>query len=119
MDSRKLKKLRVEHLLKVMAHTPMTVRQMAEEINASVRMASEYLTEFKYKKLVFVAKYERTSGTPAIFYQAGNQPDAPKLERITSAEYNRRYREKTAIDRRKRPFVPRMDIAAAWMSNPI
>ena len=119
MDSRKLKQIRVKHLLEVMKHTPMTVWQMAEEINASPRMASEYLTEFKFKKLVFIAKYERTSGSPAVYYQVGNQPDAPRLERIDYSIHNKRYREKHKLNKQNRPFVPRMDIAAAWLRNPI
>ena len=120
MNHRKIKEQRIAHLLKIMKTEPLTVNQMAEEINTSHKTASSYLTELRFHKKVFIARYERRStGTPLTYYQTGNLPDVEKLAKISMEEYNRRYREKTKLDREVKPFVPRMDIAAAWMRNPI
>lgn len=122
------KKLKKQKLLKRMETQAMNVHQMAEFIGMSSKSTAKYITELREAKKIYIHKYERTIGQFATFYMTGNFPDAPRPLAYTQTKYNRDRRRKK-IDLMKKhieklkakeraSFVPRPDIASAWMFNP-
>lgn len=122
------KKLKKQELLKRMETQAMNVHQMAEFIGMSSKSTAKYITELREAKKIYIHKYERTIGQFATFYMTGNFPDAPRPLAYTQTKYNRDRRRKK-IDLMKKhieklkakeraSFVPRPDIASAWMFNP-
>ena len=119
MNQKELKKQRIDYLLQKLSKEPMNCHQMADAINVGIKSFSKYLTEMRFKKLVHVARYDRnTIGSYTVYYMAGNFPDVVKPIALGSAEWNKRYREKT---KKVKPsnFIPKPDFAAAWLFNPI
>lgn len=122
------KHLKKRELLKRMETEPMNVHRMADFLGMSSKSTAKYITELREAKKIYIHKYERTIGQFASFYMTGNFPDAPKPLAYTHTKYNREKRRKK-IDLIKRQierikakerasFVPRPDIASAWMFNP-
>lgn len=124
MSQRVIKEKRLEYLLDRMKSEPMNNHQMADAICCDLKCAQKYITELRFKKKIYIEKYERRSGSYAVYYMAGNKPDAIRPEPISQVESNKRYKAKTArvtnfnekLGNYK--FVPRMDIAASWLRNP-
>jgi hypothetical protein len=104
-----------------MQKEPMNIHQMADAVNLSQKTFSKYLTEMRFKKLVYIAHYNRSAtGAYTVFYQTGNLPDAEKPLPFSQQEYNRRYKLKTREPLRRIPTVTvRPDFASAWLFNPI
>ncbi len=121
-----VKEKRVAYLLDLMRKEPMNCHQMADAVNTNVKCVSKYITELKFKKKIYIAKYERRAGAYGVFYMAGNLPDAIKPIPLSQKEYNERYKARNArvtkFNAEKKAenfkFIPRMDIAASWMFNP-
>lgn len=122
------KKLKKQELLKRMETEPMNVHKMADFLGMSSKSTAKYITELREAKKIYIHKYERTIGQFATFYMTGNFPDAPRPLAYTQTKYNRDRRRKK-IDLMKKhieklkakersTFVPRPDIASAWMFNP-
>ena len=112
-----IKQKRIERLLAELAKQPMCRHDMAKFLGVSVVFVSKYITELREDNLIYIESYERTDGKPRSFYRSGNQPDAPKLEPLTSKVLQRAYRERVKKKCNPRNFTPRMDIAASWMMN--
>ena len=116
-----MKQKRIQYLLLRMQKEPMNIHQMADAVNLSQKTFSKYLTEMRFKKLVYIAHYNRSAtGAYTVFYQTGNLPDAEKPLPFSQQEYNRRYKLKTREPLRRIPTVTvRPDYAAHWLFNPI
>lgn len=124
------KQQKLEALLKQMETEPMNVHKMGQFLGMSSKSAAKYITELKEAKKIYIAKYERTIGQFATFYMTGNFPDAIKPVPYSQAKYNEKSRmRKKKMDAMQRhieklkeqersKFVPRPDIASAWMFNP-
>ena len=122
------KHLKKRELLKRMETHAMNVHEMAEFIGMSSKSTAKYITELREAKKIYIHKYERTIGQFATFYMTGNFPDAPRPLAYSQTKYNRdRRRKKIDLMRRqiekikakeRANFVPRPDIASAWMFNP-
>ena len=120
MSLRDEKRKKVELLLDRMKTEPMNVHKMAEFLKMSPKSTSKYITELRFFKKIYIYKYERTIGQPAVFYMTGNFPDAPKPLAYSQEEYNKKFRLKAREPvKRVYKFTPRPDYAAAWLFNPI
>lgn len=122
------KKLKKQELLKRMEVEAMNVHKMADFLGMSSKSTAKYITELREAKKIYIHKYERTIGQFATFYMAGNFPDAPRPLAYTQTKYNRE-RRRRKIDlvkkhieqlkaKERASFVPRPDVASAWMFNP-
>lgn len=112
------KQNRIERLLAELAKQPMCRHNMAKFLGVSVVFVSRYITQLRDEKRIYIVSYERTDGKPRSFYAVGNQPDAPKLEPLTSKILQRAYRERIKRNYKPSNFKPKMDIAASWLMNP-
>lgn len=124
------KKLKKEALLKRMETDPMNVHKMAVFLGMSSKSTAKYITELREAKKIYIHKYERTMGQFATFYMAGNFPDTIKPIAYDQKQYNeksRNQRKKMSLmqkhiervkEKQRATFVPRPDIASAWMFNP-
>lgn len=124
------KQQKIEILLKKMETEPMNVHKMAEFLGMSSKSTCKYITDLKASKKIYVAKYERTMGQFATFYMTGNFPDAIKPVAYDQKQYNeksRNQRKKMNLmqkhiervkEKQRATFVPRPDVASAWMFNP-
>lgn len=118
MNRNELKRERQRLLLAKMEKTPMTGQQMAEFLKVNSKVISNYITELKYRKKIYVYEYVRTGGTPKTYYKTGDLPNAERLEPLTKKDYNDRFRMGMSNHRTVK-FIPKMDIAASWMLNPL
>lgn len=123
------KKLKKQALLKQMETEAMNVHKMADFLGMSKKSTAKYITELRQAKKIYIHKYERTIGQFATFYMTGNFPDAIRPLAFAQSKYNERARTRKKIDlmqrhieklkaKEKANFVPRPDIASAWMFNP-
>jgi predicted ArsR family transcriptional regulator len=120
------KKEFIEKLLDQLSHTPMTRQQMAMFLDVSVIFIARYITQLRASKQIYISHYERTpNGKPKSFYATGNKPDAEELVPIPQRILQKNHREAKRMkdellhgNKKPKPFVPRMDIAASWMKNP-
>jgi predicted transcriptional regulator len=122
MSQKEMKQKRIQYLLLRMQKEPMNIHQMADAVNLSQKTFSKYLTEMRFKKLVYIAHYNRSAtGAYTVFYQTGNFPDAEKPLPFGQQEYNRRYKAKMYPNSIKKPATnnARPDFAAHWLFNPI
>lgn len=111
------KELLQKKLLTALAETPMTRIEMADYLGVSVIFIARYITQLRTAKQIYIHHYQRTPrGKPKSFYAAGNLPDAPELPPIPQIQLQRKYRQEKKL--RPKKFVPQMDVAASWMSNP-
>ena len=83
---------------------PMTMREIAEQLNVSVPLARSYVSYTKStKKTIYVTTYRRevVAGHlyPRAVYALGTYHDAPKPPKLTKEEYTARHYAK------KRKFV--------------
>jgi hypothetical protein len=121
MSQREMKQKRIQYLLLRMQKEPMNCHQMADAVNLSIKSFSKYLTEMRFKKMVYIDHYTRSeAGAYTVYYKTGNLPDAEKPLPFSQQEYNRRYKLKTREPLRRIPKVTvRPDFASAWLFNPI
>jgi len=114
------KKYYTEKLLSELAHTPMTRTEMADFLNVTVIFVARYITQLRASKQIYIHHYERTNnGKPKSFYAAGSFDDAEELPPIPQRILQQKYREETRKELKPNKFVPRMDVAASWMYNPV
>lgn len=119
-----IKKEKIERLLKSIEDADMKSSDIAELLGCSNRSARRLLVNLKNEGYVYISRYERTTtGLPNTYYKKGNLKDAPKLKALPSSERNRMYRERYqelhCLDKFDyKRFIPRMDIAAQWLTNP-
>ena len=121
MSQREMKQKRIQYLLLRMQKEPMNCHQMADSVNLSLKSFSKYLTEMRFKKMVYIDHYTRSeAGAYTVYYKTGNLPDAEKPLPFSQQEYNRRYKLKTREPlRRTQTVTVRPDFASAWLFNPI
>lgn len=80
-------------------HGPMTVRELAEELGATVRHISGSLASLRnrWPGTVRIAGYRRDEDGgllyPRALWALGGQPDARRPGRLSKQEYNRRERD--------------------------
>ena len=99
----------------------MNCHQMADSVNLSLKSFSKYLTEMRFKKMVYIDHYTRSeAGAYTVYYKTGDLPDAEKPLPFTQQEYNQKHKLKTREPlRRTAKFIARPDYAAHWLYNPI
>lgn len=124
MNQKEIKDKRIEYLLDRMKAEPMNNHQMADLLCCSIKCVQKYITELRFKKMIYIEKYERRTGSYGVYYMAGNKPDAERPAPLSQIEYNERYKARNARVTKFNEkltnfkFVPRMDIAASWLKNP-
>lgn len=121
MNRKEQKAQRKQLLLEVLSHTPMKTKEIAGLLNVADGTAWEYVSEMRYKGLLYIASYEPTQGGPVAKYMTGDLEDAPFPEIVnTTVLRTRKYRAKKQAQQNVyvKPKV-RCDIAAEWMRNPI
>jgi predicted ArsR family transcriptional regulator len=121
MNRKEMKANRKELLLEELTHTAMKTKEIAELLGIHDGTAWEYVSELRYKGLLYVACYEYTQGGPVAKYMKGNKEDAPYPQIIdknfSRSERRRAMKKEVLLMSAKKK--PRCDIAAAWMRNPI
>lgn len=109
--------LRVDALLKAIKKQPMTVHDVTQVIGLKYPSARAYLTELHKSGDVHICRFERTTAAFRPVYKYGNEPDAPKPERMPHWFYDMK-REKREYKPRKKQSEntthPRRDVAASW-----
>lgn len=114
------KRKNFELLLAKMKVQAMNRHEMADNLKMNVKSFARYITELRFYKKIYIAKYERSHvGSYAVYYMAGNLPDAMKPVPLTQKEYNERYKAKKPRALKATKFTPRPDFAAHWLFNPI
>ena len=121
MNRKEMKAQRKELLIQELSKRAMKTKEIAEFLDIHDGTAWEYVSEMRYKGLLYIAFYERTQGGPVAKYMAGDLEDAPTPEFIdTTLLRNRKYKARKRAEKLLSvKQVPRCDIAAAWMRNPI
>jgi len=122
MSQREMKQKRIQYLLLRMQKEAMNCHQMADSVNLSLKSFSKYLTEMRFKKMVYIDHYTRSeAGAYTVYYKTGNLPDAEKPLPFSQQEYNRRYKEKMHPELIRKPnkFSARPDFAAHWLFNSV
>lgn len=121
MNRKEQKAQRKQLVLEVLSHTAMKTKEIAGLLGITDGTAWEYVSEMRYKGLLYIASYERTQGGPVAKYMTGDLEDAPFPEIVnTTVLRTRKYRAKKRAQRTVyvKPKA-RCDIAAEWMRNPI
>ena len=121
MNRSEIKAQRKELLIQELSKRAMKTKEIAQFLNITDGTAWEYVSEMRYKGLLYVASYERTQGGPVAKYMSGDLEDAPYPEIIdTTVLRTRKYRAKKRDQKLLSvKQLPRCDVAAAWMRNPI
>lgn len=122
--------LRMRRIIELLRNEPKNVHQIAHELCISKRWAGAYLTHMRSKGLIHICGWQRHIGEPTPRYELGSEPDKPRPKPMTPAQIAKRYRKKVKSDpelsikymAKKKAYntKPRgMDIAAAWLFNPL
>lgn len=123
-------KLRMERIMQLLRREPMNKHQIATEMFLAPRWCGSYLTHMRKLGLIRICAWERHIGEPTPRYELGSEPDVARPKPLTPAQIAKRYRKKVKSDpelaikylSKKKAYntKPRkMDIAAAWLFNPI
>ena len=120
------KQERIDKLLEALKTTPMNRIDIQHCLGLSKQAADHYITLLRFNKQIHIHKYmAHDRGTPYVYYMEGNKPNAPRPPKKTVKQHNdeqrakRAGREKEIREIKNMKFVPHMDIAAAWLRNPI
>ena len=114
MRNREEKEKKIQYLLLRMQKEPMNVHQMADAVKMTSKGVSKYITELRFKKMIHVARYDRNNiGAYTVHYMTGNFPDVVKPLRLDLPKV------REPIKRVPNRFVPRPDVAASWLFNPV
>lgn len=121
MNRSEIKAQRKELLIQELSKTAMKTKEIAQFLNITDGTAWEYVSEMRYKGLLYVAFYERTQGGPVAKYMSGDLDDAEYPEIVDIRVLRTRKYRATKKDKKILYVKPkaRCDIAAAWMRNPI
>lgn len=118
----KISAKRKEELLQLaeyIAIRPMSREEMASQMKLQYSNFSKYITWLLSNKKIYICDWRLQNGRYVAIYTKGNQPNAPK-KKFGAVECNRRHRqrEKERLSFSAKDFIPKPDIAAAWMFNP-
>lgn len=107
----KLFQTRISGVLKVLQCESMNAYEMGTKFGISHSTVLNYINYLTKNKLIYIEKYQAAESNRMVaYYKAGNKPSAKKIK----------FGE---LPKKKQPRImlkmPRCDIAAAWMGNPI
>ena len=94
----------IKYLFKVMGEKSLTIVDIIEESFMSPTTVHRYMKELKKNKRIYVSGWDGNFKK----YSIGNLPDVPKTKKVV-------VKESKVIPK----FIPRPDIAAAWMFNKV
>lgn len=117
MQSKVPRQARLDGVLETIRHEPMNRRQLAMAMGVVLGTVDDYIATLRRKKLIYIAKWVRTTGQQSPYWQTGNLPDAPKPPAVPQREKVRKHIAKKKAQYKEPPkseFAPRRDIAASW-----
>lgn len=85
----------------LLKHSRMTAREIAIEMQISVRQAQRIIKFLRGRHKLYIASWQRTGprGSPSPVFAIGAAEDAPMPSRSTAAEYQRKWRERARQSR--------------------
>jgi len=114
------KQQRLNALVAEMYKRSMTMQEAADFLHKDVRFIYKYIAELRFNEEIYVAFYDINHvGKPRPNFRAGSQPDQEIPDINNNAKNVQKYRDKIKTELSSKKFTPRMDVAAAWMRNPI
>ena len=122
MNLKLAKEKRIKVLLEELKTNEMNRHQMAEFLGINIKAVCHYVTQLKFHKQIYISRYERSSlGSYIVYYMTGNKENAvrPKAKSFKYYNEKKKMERQLAKEIKPVPFTPHMDIAAAWLRNPI
>lgn len=112
-NSLKFKKTQ-QAILTLICNQAMTKHELAQELDLNLSTINNYIYFMKQKGLVYIASWQENQfGKATARYQFGTNEDEPFVGR-------RKYKSPTRSNQRPVNLkMPRCDIAASWLNNPI
>lgn len=113
VSKQKMKRDRLQDILKLL-EMPHTSYELASRLGVSSQCICENLVTLKNMGKIRICGYIPTGGQPIRVWGLGSAPDEKKKLNWKEKKYT-----KNSDELIEPKFVPRPDIAAAWMFNPV
>lgn len=102
----------IDSITKYLEEAPATSMEIAKHLQISQYVSLHFLRHLEEIEQVYVCEYANAPGKGfAKVFALGNLPSVNKKDYLSP-------HHKPRIRRKKRIFVPKMDIAASWLMNP-